>query len=237
MPRLIGEWDLVWIGCGAAKRAERSPAIELYTGPVFAAHRAIADHLDLHPQILSAAHGVVEPQRELDPYDQTLDDAEHRARWSAGILEVVRALTTNATRGSFVGYPDIAIPLKSRPNPWEIDYAGAVGPAVQPSILVLAGSLYIDGWIDEARALGVRVDDPLRGLSQGERRAFAADFVRRTRAWGPGEHGLEEPGSRRDQLLAAVAEYRAARRPRRPPRRRPAPPPQIQLFEEVAAHG
>lgn len=33
-------WDVVLVGCGKAKRAEVSPAIDLYTGPVFAAHRA-----------------------------------------------------------------------------------------------------------------------------------------------------------------------------------------------------
>jgi hypothetical protein len=27
-------WDRVWIGCGASKRAGRSPALELYTGPL-----------------------------------------------------------------------------------------------------------------------------------------------------------------------------------------------------------
>ena len=57
------------VGCGKAKRAEPSPASELYTGSLF---RMAYDHAertadDVH--ILSALHCLVPPYQVLEPYD------------------------------------------------------------------------------------------------------------------------------------------------------------------------
>ena len=56
-------WDRVWLGCGASKCAARSSTLELYTGPVFSAHLAIAAHLRHVPDVLSGEHGIGLVQR------------------------------------------------------------------------------------------------------------------------------------------------------------------------------
>ncbi len=75
----------------------------------------------------------------------------------------------------------------------------------QPSILVLAGARYVDGWADEARALGVVVDEPLRRLELGDRRAFARQLLIDTPARQLSD-GLSV--SPRDQLLSFAANFR-----------------------------
>ena len=75
----------------------------------------------------------------------------------------------------------------------------------QPSILVLAGARYVDGWAPEARALGVTVDEPLRGLELGTRRAFARELLLRTPARSLSDNLDVSP---RDQLLSFAAAFR-----------------------------
>lgn len=182
-------WDRVWIGCGASKRAARSPALELYTGPVFAAHLAIASHLNHVPDVMSAEHGVVPWVAEVDPYDTVLSTIASRARFSALVLHEVQRLLEEVAR------------LRARRDD---DDAG-----LPPSILVLAGAPYIDGWAGQARAMGVRIDDPLRGYQLGERRAFARRFCDETPSWRDVSAWTETEaspgwGTRREQLLAFV---------------------------------
>jgi Family of unknown function (DUF6884) len=65
----------VIVACGAAKRTERSPAWQLYTGPYFRACMAWADSVTSLDRIhiLSARYGLVPATQELDPYEQRLD--------------------------------------------------------------------------------------------------------------------------------------------------------------------
>ena len=46
----------VWIGCGATKALDAAPAIDLYTGPVFRAHRRLAARFGVPIYVLSARH-------------------------------------------------------------------------------------------------------------------------------------------------------------------------------------
>jgi hypothetical protein len=64
----------VVISCGARKRAERSPAIDLYTGPYFRAMRRWAESVvsARHIYILSAKHGLLHSTTLVDPYDARL---------------------------------------------------------------------------------------------------------------------------------------------------------------------
>lgn len=65
---------LALVGCGAAKLGHRAPAGQLYTGQHYRACMAAA--LACVPpaqiRIVSALHGLVRPDQELDPYDVTL---------------------------------------------------------------------------------------------------------------------------------------------------------------------
>lgn len=238
---LRGCWDLVLLGCGKSKRADAAPARDLYTGPVFSAHRAIVDHLGLHFSILSAAHGVIGENADLEPYDQAIGDGRHtipgpvpyqaardrkrgqmpiapRERWCDAVLRVVLEMAAGQMlrRDSIALVRDPAYQIQeikqrvaalaAAPSPW------AFGPPAQPSVLVLAGAPYIDGWAARARALGVRVDDPLRGYTLGERRVFARRFVAETPAWAVGEDD-ERGYTRSEQLLSFLDGFELERLP------------------------
>lgn len=65
----------VVLACGAQKLPTPAPALELYTGPLFASARRWA--LSIAPRsrifVLSAKHGLVEGDQVLEPYDQRLE--------------------------------------------------------------------------------------------------------------------------------------------------------------------
>lgn len=83
-PRRIG-----LVGCVKQKRTEPSPAEDLYTSPLFRGRRAYVQRTCARWFILSAEHGLVEPDRVLAYYDSTLNDAPvaHRRAWSARVLD------------------------------------------------------------------------------------------------------------------------------------------------------
>ena len=201
-------WDVVLIGCGKRKRTERSYAIDLYNGGVFRAHLAIAGHLGEEPWILSAEHGLIPPRRAIDPYEREIDDfsAEEVSRWNeqirAGILRETGAVVgLPGHAGGSARDPALLLPLRERlakmtPVEWRF------GPVMQPRVLVLAGPRYVDGWAPALRALGVRVDDPLRGYTVPERRMFARRFLAETPAWRDGDDPDERGWTRAEQLDA-----------------------------------
>lgn len=60
------------VGCGKVKRATKAKARALYTSPAFRMALQIAEHRCDETLILSAEHGVVELDQEIEPYDKTL---------------------------------------------------------------------------------------------------------------------------------------------------------------------
>src|SRR5688572_33255089 len=203
-------WDLVLIGCGKAKQPARCKAFEMYTGPVFTAHMAIAQHLDEWPFILSAKHGLIGPGLEIDPYETPIEEAA--PGWNDSVAHDILRAAAEALSPlvRFVESPAMKLPLArgervralhANPSLW------AFGPPRQPSVLVLAGPKYIDGWVDRVRAAGVRVDDPLRGYALGERRVFARRFLAETPAWASGEDPDDRGWTRREQLLDFVERF------------------------------
>jgi hypothetical protein len=73
----------VLVGCGQQKRDERALAKELYTSNYFQLKREHAEkHADVW-RIVSAEHGLVHPNRPLDPYDTALEDLsdDERNEW------------------------------------------------------------------------------------------------------------------------------------------------------------
>jgi hypothetical protein len=76
------------VGCVATKRSEPAAARDLYTSPLFAGRRATVERSCDTWFILSAMHGLVEPEQVLAPYDLALGDlsAARRRAWSRGVL-------------------------------------------------------------------------------------------------------------------------------------------------------
>ena len=69
------------VGCGKAKKDESAPAKELYTSTFFEKKREFAEVFARRWWILSAEHGLVEPDTVLEPYDTTVEDLDDRERY------------------------------------------------------------------------------------------------------------------------------------------------------------
>lgn len=84
--------DLVLVGCVKTKHPTRSAAKELYASPLWRYRRAYAECLGVPWYILSALHGLLHPDRRIDPYDLALKDLRAAARraWSARVLDELK---------------------------------------------------------------------------------------------------------------------------------------------------
>ena len=80
--------DIVLVGCVKTKRRVRSAARDLYTSPLWPYRRAYAECLGVPWYILSALHGLLDPDRRIDAYELALTDLQAKARraWSARVL-------------------------------------------------------------------------------------------------------------------------------------------------------
>lgn len=76
------------VGCVKSKRAEAAPAADLYTSTLFRGRRRWVETTCSRWFVLSAKHGLVSPDRVLDPYDETLNDIgrDDRRRWAKSVL-------------------------------------------------------------------------------------------------------------------------------------------------------
>ena len=92
-PRRIG-----LVGCVKSKRDRPTSARDLYTSPLFRGRRSYVERTCDRWFVLSAKHGLVDPDTVLEPYDQTLKMAgtAERQQWSAAVLKAL-----NLQLGSF----------------------------------------------------------------------------------------------------------------------------------------
>jgi hypothetical protein len=76
------------VGCVKSKQPRAAPARELYRSPLFRGRRAWVERTCDRWFVLSAKHGLVEPDRLLAPYDETLTDLPLAARrvWSGQVV-------------------------------------------------------------------------------------------------------------------------------------------------------
>lgn len=80
---------LALVGCGAYKRDEPAPAAELYTSSYFSLKRQYAEAVADEWFILSAKHGLVDPEETLEPYELSLDelDRDERDDWGRSVVD------------------------------------------------------------------------------------------------------------------------------------------------------
>lgn len=78
LPTLAG--SLVLVSCSKAKLDHSAPARELYCSPAFQMKRAIIERNGADWLILSAKHGLLEPDAMIAPYDLTLNTMGVAAR-------------------------------------------------------------------------------------------------------------------------------------------------------------
>ena len=76
-------------GCVKSKRLAPAPARDLYTSPLFLGRRGFVELTCERWFVLSAKHGLVDPDQVLEPYDEALKNASEaqRRRWSELVLQ------------------------------------------------------------------------------------------------------------------------------------------------------
>lgn len=116
------------LGCVKLKLDRRARAKDLYRSPLWRGRHAYAESSG-HPWfILSARHGLVEPDDELDPYDMALADltADQRSQWGD---DVVAALETGLGRLAGVTF--------------EMHAGGVYRRAIEPGLLAAGAWLEV----------------------------------------------------------------------------------------------
>lgn len=91
---------VVLISCSKSKLAKKAPARDLYTGTLFRRAVCWAEGKGYKWYVVSALYGLVQPDRELDPYDFTLKQLRTRERESWAYQVVAAELTKYVSRGS-----------------------------------------------------------------------------------------------------------------------------------------
>ncbi len=132
------------VGCVKTKLDHAAPARDLYTSPLFRDRRAAVDGKADRWFVISAEHGLLDPDQVIEPYDRTLADMSipSRRAWSAKVLSALRGTLGDLNRYRF-----------------EI-HAGA--------------DYFGFGLADGLRESGAEVSIPTQGLRQGEQRQLYA---------------------------------------------------------------
>lgn len=75
---------LVLVGCVAQKRSAASPAKDLYTSPLWKKRRRYAESTDMPWFVLSAEHGLLDPEAIIESYDRYMEreNRSYREEWS-----------------------------------------------------------------------------------------------------------------------------------------------------------
>ncbi|SMB85153.1 DUF6884 domain-containing protein [Deinococcus hopiensis] len=76
---------IVLVGCVKSKQSQPTLAKDLYTSSLFQARRRFAERFGERWFILSALHGLVDPEQHLAPYEQVLKAGESR-RWAEQVF-------------------------------------------------------------------------------------------------------------------------------------------------------
>lgn len=89
------------VGCGKAKRNAPSYAKDLYTGTLFRKARRYAERHSDAWFVLSAKYGLLEPNRIIAPYNETLNDIAPALR-DAWAQRVMGQLSPELERGDYI---------------------------------------------------------------------------------------------------------------------------------------
>lgn len=77
------------VGCGKRKTPDQDKAKDIYTSPFFRLKRHYAEKFGDSWFIISAKHHLLNPEKRIDPYDETLNGAGVTAKksWAAIVHE------------------------------------------------------------------------------------------------------------------------------------------------------
>lgn len=147
------------VGCCAEKLERPAPAYEMYRSPLFRLCLAYAERtLGAETLVLSAKHGLMELDDEIEPYDLALSSMtrHERERWTNRVhAQFCRVLDLPSGRGI------AEVPSNRRPI----------------RVVMLAGALY-----RFELPIGCELEEPLKGLGIGSRLSWLRARVPRQEA-------------------------------------------------------
>lgn len=98
--RDVSDWSgaLALISCTKAKLSKSAPARDLYSSPAFQMKRKLAERAGASWVVLSAKHGILQPDDVVEPYDETLTTMGVGARkaWARNVLPTLIPLARGA---------------------------------------------------------------------------------------------------------------------------------------------
>lgn len=98
--RDVSDWSgaLVLISCTKAKLSKPATARDLYSSPAFQMKRQLAEGAGASWVVLSAKHGILQPEDAVEPYDETLTTMGVAARkaWARSVLPTLIPLAREA---------------------------------------------------------------------------------------------------------------------------------------------
>lgn len=91
----VDHYDIALVSCVKSKREYACAAKDLYVSPRFRLSRSIAESRADCWFILSARHGLVDPNDVISPYEQTMKTAKitERREWARNVYEAICGLT------------------------------------------------------------------------------------------------------------------------------------------------
>ena len=91
------------VACVSSKKHEKAPAQELYISPLFQKAQFYAANRFDQWFILSAKYGLVDPEQEIEPYEQTLNKMpkSQRDEWADCVF---RNICSKVTNGSYIAF-------------------------------------------------------------------------------------------------------------------------------------
>lgn len=112
----MSDRTVVLVGCGSAKRDEPAPARDLYTSTYFRLKREYAETVGDAWYVLSAEHGVVPPDRVLEPYDLSAADltSEGRDEWARDVVDALEGRVGPDDELVVLAGRDYVLPLRRR---------------------------------------------------------------------------------------------------------------------------
>lgn len=104
---------MIIIGCSEKKEQKRSRAKDLYISERFILSRKICDEHTDRWLILSAKHGLLEPDKQVDPYDLAIDDLsnESKTNWIDAVSNKIRERSSPMKPVVFLGDPSYFIDI------------------------------------------------------------------------------------------------------------------------------
>jgi len=130
------------VSCVKTKQEEPASPKELYTSPYFEKMRAYAEQYHNDWWILSAKHGLIDPDGDpIEPYDETLsgEGVTKRREWAERVAE-------------------------------QMEREGLVSDDV--TLVIHAGKDYYEELLPLIEDTGVSIEIPTEGLSIGEKQAW-----------------------------------------------------------------